>query len=140
MKLILNLLQKEINMSEGYSTELTEGQEIYIPVWSPTVALANLTQVSKILRSALEDEIPGLEVPTAIISIMEAEDAEAAADIVKHFVMTARMDGHKITKNNYDELFANDLYLAMEIFTHVIHSQYSDFFKRGLAKVNYQES
>lgn len=75
-----------------------------------------------------------LNLSTAFISITEAKDAEVTSQLIEHFVCTVNMDERKITKQTFNEEFEGNIFLALEIFCHVIKSQYSDFFEQGLAE------
>lgn len=123
-----------------YKAELRDGREISIPSWSPSVALENLTKAGKYLGANEIVSISSLDIRAVIIAIMNAAEPAQVAAIMKHFVCTARLDGKRIIPEDYDGLFGGDLAILSEVFAHVIHSQYSDFFERGLAKEPSQES
>ena len=53
-----------------------------------------------------------------------------------HFVKQARLDGEKLTDDSAVE--ALGMATIIEVFVHVIHSQFNDFFVSGLAKANSQ--
>lgn len=126
------------NMS-GYNAVLKEGQEVYIPSWPVSVALENLTKAGKYIGSDNLIRISELNIPSAMVAIMNAEDSNTTSELIKHFVCEARMDGEKIMKIDYDTKFKDNIYLAIEIFCHVVRAQYYDFFKQGLAKEPSQE-
>lgn len=119
-------------MNKGYSASLKDGQEIYIPNWPANVQFENLTQVCKLLG---QDNVVAISIdksiPVAMAAIMSADDSELATKLILHFVQQARIDGDKVTSNNFDEL---GMSVLVELFVHVLHSQYSDFFVSGLAK------
>jgi len=123
----------------GYNATLKDGQEIYIPSWPASVALENLTKAGKYIGSDNLLRIAELNYPAAMLSITESDDSKTTAELIKHFVCEARMDGNKIDKAGYDSQFEGNLFLAIEIFCHVIKAQYYDFFKSGLAKETSQE-
>lgn len=124
-------------MSEGYTATLADMREIYIPNWPANVQFENLTKVCKILgQENVITVATEINVPAAMLSIMDAEDAELATKLVLHFVQQARIDGNKVLPNSFDEL---GMATIVELFAHVLHSQYSDFFVSGLAKVHSQD-
>lgn len=121
-------------MKENYSATLVNGQEIYIPNWPVTVQLENLTQVGKVFGTNNVIEICTLNIKHFIVSLMSCEDHKLAAQLVRHFICQVRIDGSKIEGKTIDEMFTGDLALIAEIFCHLMHSQYHDFFVSGLAK------
>ena len=118
----------------GYNANLKDGREIYIPSWPVNVQLENLTNASKYLGPQHIISIAELDVKAVIVAIMNASDPAQTAQLIKHFVCQVRIAGSKITEETMDAMFENDLKGIAEIFAHVIHSQYSDFFDSGLAK------
>ena len=121
-------------MKEPYKRTLANGSEIYIPNWSVDVALENLTQAGKVLGSENIISISELNKASAIVALMNAENPKLASQLVKHFICQVRIDGNKITPETINNMFDGKLGLVLELFTHVIHSQYADFFSSGLAK------
>ena len=115
----------------NYNAELADGREIYIPAWSAKVQFENLTQVCKVLGQDQVIEISTLNVPAAMLAVMGSEDAQLSTKLVFHFVQQCRMDNEKISLDSMDAL---GMPTIIELFTHVIHSQYNDFFVSGLAK------
>lgn len=118
-------------MSEGYHATLKDGQEIYIPNWPAKVAFENLTQATKYLGQDNVINISTLNVPAAMLAVMGSDDPQASTKLVLHFICQARIDGEKITPADAD---FHGMSLIIELFTHVMHSQYNDFFVSGLAK------
>jgi hypothetical protein len=119
-------------MTEGYTAALQDGREIYIPNWSATVQFENLTQVCKVLGQENVIAITtDKSVPVAMLAIMDAEDHKLATKLVFHFIQQARIDGSKIDTNKIEQL---GMPTITELFVHVLHSQYNDFFVSGLAK------
>lgn len=116
-----------------YSAELADGREIFIPSWSVSVQFENLTQACKYLGQNYVEEISAnINVPAAMVAIMGSDDAKAASKLVMHFVQQARIEGKKINLGEIDELGMDTV---IELFAHVLHSQYSRFFASGIAKV-----
>ena len=119
-------------MQEGYSAALDDGREIYIPNWPANVQFENLTQVCKMLG---QDNVITIatdkNVPAAMLAIMNAEDHVMATKLVFHFTQQARIAGEKIMPNTMGEL---GMATIVELFVHVLFSQYNDFFVSGLAK------
>lgn len=126
--------------TKNYSASLKDGRKIYIPSWPVDVALENLTLAGKYLGTENVINISTLSIPAVIVAIMGATDPKAAASLVKHFLCTVRIEGDKITPETINSMFEGDLASVAELFAHVMHSQYSDFFKLGLAKVNSPDS
>lgn len=120
----------------GYKAVLEDGRDIYVPTWDATTAYTNLTNTSAIIGIDNLVAISQDNVPAAIMALATAEDANKSAQLLKHMVCEARVDGEKILPMSFDDKFKDKLYLAMEIFNHVMIAQYRDFFERGLAKVN----
>lgn len=121
-------------MKEPYRKRISDGREIYIPNWPVDVALENLTQVGKLLGTENVINISELNIPAAIVAIMKCENPKLATALIKHFVCQVRIDGSKIEPETISAMFEGDLHGVVELFTHVIHSQYSEFFSLGLAK------
>tara|TARA_R110000850_G_scaffold274529_1_gene412128 strand:- start:575 stop:820 length:246 start_codon:yes stop_codon:yes gene_type:complete len=71
-----------------------------------------------------------------MVAIMGSEDFKASTDLMMHFIKQARLDGDKLTEDNIDDM---EMDVLIEIFTHVMHSQFNSFFVLGLAKVPYQQ-
>jgi hypothetical protein len=115
----------------GYTANLEDGREIYIPNWSAKVQFENLTQVCKIFGQDSVITISALNVPAAMLAVMGSDDGVLATKLMFHFVQQARMDGEKLTSDSLNEMSMIDV---VELFTHVVHSQYNDFFVSGLAK------
>lgn len=118
----------------GYKNTLNDGREIYIPTWPIDVALENLTRAGQQLGAENVINIAGLNMPAFIVAIMGAKDPKNAVSLVTHFVCQARVAGNKIEPGTIQAMFEDDLAGVAELFTHVMHSQYSRFFELGLAK------
>lgn len=121
-------------MSEGYSATLKNGEEIYIPPWPIDVSLENLARAGKSLGNDNVVLISKLNIPAVVNGIMKSKDPEESANLIKHFVCQARISGKKITPDTLDDMFTDKLAMIAEIFAHVMHYQYNDFFELGLAK------
>lgn len=126
-------------MKEAYRKTINDGREIYIPNWPVDVALENLTQVGKLFGTENVILISELNVPAAVVAVMNCSNPKLAAALIKHFVCQVRIDGNKIEPNTINSMFEGDLHVVLELFTHVIHSQYASFFDLGLAKAPSQE-
>lgn len=118
-------------MTDGYRANLKDGRAIYIPNWSVKVQFENLTQACKYLGQNNVITISALNVAAAMLAIMGSEDSDLSTQLVLHFTQQARIEGEKITLDNLDEI---GMATVVEVFTHVMHSQYHDFFESGLAK------
>ena len=121
-------------MKEPYKKKIADGREIYIPNWPVDVSLENLTQAGKILGSENVINISELNQAATIVALMNADNPQLASRLVKHFICQVRIDGNKITAETINDMFDGQLEVVLELFTHVIHSQYSNFFSSGLAK------
>jgi len=119
----------------GYTSALKDGREIYIPAWPIDVSLENLTLAGKCIGAEHVINIASLNISSVIVAIMEADNPKQTASMIKHFVCQARIAGNKIEPGTLDNMFDGDLKGVAELFAHVIHSQYNDFFESGLAKV-----
>ena len=124
----------------GYKGKLNDGREIYIPTWAVDVALENVTLAGKYLGIENVINIAELNTAAVIVAIMSAKEPKLTVGLIKHFVCTVRIEGSKILPETLNEMFEGDLKSIAEIFSHVVHSQYSDFFELGLAKENSQDS
>jgi len=124
----------------GYTATLKDGREIYIPAWPVNVSLENLTMAGKYLGTERVINISELNIAAVIYAISESAEPKEAANLVEHFVCQARIAGEKIEPNTINTMFEGDLKVVAEIFAHVIHSQYADFFASGLAKETSQEA
>jgi len=126
--------------NKDYSAKLRDGRNIYIPSWPVDVALENLTLAGKMLGTENIINIAALNIPSVIVAIMGAEDAKQAAALVKHFICQVRIEGSKIEPATINNMFEGELSTITELFAHVIHSQYNNFFELGLAKADSQDS
>lgn len=127
-------------MSDGYSGTLKDGREIYIPHWPVDVAVENLTKAGQLFGNEAVVNMATPSLLAVVKSIMEAKDPVDTAAFVKHCICQARMEGEKISNRNVDKLFSHDLAGAAELFAWVLHEQYYDFFKLGLAEVSSPKS
>jgi len=118
----------------GYAAKLKDGREIYIPSWPVDVALENLASAGKYLGSENVINISELNMASVIVAIMKSEVPAKTAELVAHFVCSVRIDGSKIEPATVNTMFADDLKGVAEMFAHVIHAQYADFFESGLVK------
>ena len=118
----------------GYSAMLKSGKEIYIPKWPINTSVQNLTHVSNAFGTEAVINIATLNIPAVIVAIMSSTDPRLSTKILMDFVCEARIDSSKILPTNIDSLFGDSLVEVAEIFAHVLHYQYSDFFESGLAK------
>lgn len=118
----------------GYNGKLRDGSEIYVPHWPASVSLENLTRAGQYLGTDNLIRISELNIPSVIVAIMESKEPAQLAGLMKHFVCQARVDGSKVSPGDFDTLFTGNLDKATEIFAHVVHAQYHDFFVSGLAK------
>jgi hypothetical protein len=129
------------SLISGYSAELSGGQKVYIADWLPSVALQNLTQAGKYIgidNLLAISKLDEYSTHTAILAVTEATDPELTMDLIQHFVCTAAMDGDRIQKHSFDATFKDNLFLVIELFCHVVKSQYADFFALGLVAVQPQ--
>ena len=124
---------------KDYKANIKDGRAIFIPAWPVDVALENLTQIGKCLGMDNVINISTINIPAVIVSIMDSEDHKLTSSMIKHFICQVRIEGNKITLETINSMFEGDLYSVAELFAHVIHSQYSDFFELGLAKELSQE-
>lgn len=119
----------------GYSGFLKDDREIYIPHWSVSVSLENLTKASQYLGA---DNLVAIasnkSVASSIVALTQATEAKQAVAIITYFVCQARVDGEKLTQSSVDQLFKGKLQDVMEIFATVVHAQYAAFFEHGLVK------
>ena len=123
----------------GYNATLATGQEIYIPNWSAKVQFENLTKACKVLGQDEVINLSALNVPAAMLAVMGSEDSADCTGMVMFFCQQARIAGEKVVlKDGGMELMLGgeimDMALIIEVFTHVMHSQYHSFFESGLAK------
>jgi hypothetical protein len=122
-------------MSNDYHGKLDDGREIFIPSWTVKVQYENLTQACKYLGQDNVVTISALNVAAAVLAVMGSDDAEASTQLVIHFTQQARIEGEKITPASINEL---GMFTVIELFAHVMYSQYNDFFVSGLAKARCQ--
>lgn len=119
-------------MNKNYKAQLKDGREIYIPRWSVSVQYENLVQACKHLG---QDDVikisTNVNVPATMLAIMGSDDAEATTSMVLHFTQQARIDDKKVMGEVVEEL---GMATIVELFSHVMYSQYSDFFVSGLVK------
>lgn len=70
-----------------------------------------------------------------MVAVMGSDDYKASTDLMMHFIKQARLDGEKLTEKNIEDM---EMDILIELFTHVMYSQFNSFFVLGLAKVPYQ--
>ena len=128
-------------MSKEYHASIKDGREIYIPNWPVDVSLANLSQAGKCFGDETLIRMSSLNIPSAIVALMNAGDTNLAVSLIKHFICQVRIDGSKILPETINDMFegSTGLAIVMELFCHVLHSQFSDFFELGLAKAHSQD-
>lgn len=117
-----------------YTATLKDGRAIAIPNWPIHVALENLTNVGKVLGVESVINIAEINIPAVIVAIMNAKDPKSCASIIKNFVCQARIAGSKIELGTIDDMFDGNLPIVAELFAHVVHAQFQDFFVSGLVK------
>lgn len=121
-------------MTEPYRVTIKDGREIYVPNWPIDVALENLAQAGKVFGNENVIRMSERNIPAAIVALMKSDDPKLAARLIKHFVCQVRIDGSKILPETLNGMFEGKLSVVMELFCHVMHSQYDEFFSLGLAK------
>lgn len=123
-------------MTEPYRKTIKDGREIYVPNWPVDVALQNLAQAGKVFGNENVIRMSELNIPAAVVALMSTDDPALAARLIKHFTCQVRIDGSKIAPETINGMFegSKGLAVVMELFCHVMHSQFSDFFDLGLAK------
>jgi len=119
---------------KDYKATLKDGRSIFIPSWPVDVALENLTQAGKVLGSENIINISTINIPAVIVAVMNCEDPKTTSALIRHFICQVRIEGDKISPETINNMFEGSLFTVAELFAHVIHSQYSDFFELGLAK------
>ena len=115
----------------GYSSTLDDGREIYIPYWSASTQFKHLTEACKYLGQDNVIAISALNVPAAMLAVMGSDDAEESTRLVLHYCQQVRVDGDRVNQASFDEI---GITVLIEMFTHVLHAHYDDFFVSGLAK------
>ena len=128
---------------KDYHAVLKDGTEIFVAQWSASVAFMNLGKVCKAFGKARVEAIAKLDeysINNAKASLMDTEDAEKTYAAMQHFVCTIGMDGKRVLPNTFDDMFSEDMGKAVEIFAHVVHAVYSDFFEQGLTEDSSQPS
>lgn len=118
----------------GYNAKLKDGSKIRIDNWPPFIGIKNLTNCSKILGDDNVVAISKLSTHAAIAAIMNAKDSDLCAKLITHFCTCAVVDGKRIDAETFDSMFEKKMHIVIEIFTHVVHSQYNDFFVHGLVR------
>lgn len=126
-------------MEDSYTAILKDGTKIQIPMWSATVGIQSLSKAGQYIGATNLILISELDLKTVMVAILDSKDPDNTAELIKHFVCSARLDGKKISKNEFDDLFQGNLGKVIEIFAHVVKSQYSSFFLQGLAEEHSQE-
>ena len=121
---------------KGYTGKLKEGKEIFVPYWPVDVSLENLTKAGKYFGTENIIRISELNIPAAIVAISECKDPANGAAFIKHCICQVRIDSQKIEPDDVDTMFVGKIHEAVEMFVHVIHAQYADFFVQGLVKAN----
>lgn len=125
---------------KGYKAPLKNGKKIFIDNWPVEIALGNLTLASRVLGPDYVRQIADLDHKATIKAIVNAQDHKGTAEFIAHCVTCVVLDGVRITPELLDTQFEGKLHEVAELFTHVIHSQYHDFFDYGLAEDNSQET
>lgn len=118
----------------GYNATLKSGKPIRINNWPIDIALGNLTLASRILGPDAMHEISKLSIKETLKAVLNAKDHEETTNLIIQFCCCAVLDGKNISKDTLNTMFEGQLHLVIEIFTHVVHSQYASFFAFGLAE------
>lgn len=118
----------------GYKAKIDDGRDIYIPAWPIDVCLENLTRAGQYLGVENVINIAKINKAAVIVAIMGSSEPKETASLIKHFVCQVRIDGSKIEPDTIEDMFDGKLAVVAELFAHVIHAQYSDFFASGLVK------
>ena len=118
----------------GYNAELQNGSKIRIDNWPPIIGIKNLNNCSKILGDANVLAISKKDLHATTVAIMNAENPDLVSKLVTHFCTCVVLDGKRIAADTFDQDFEGKLNVVVELFMHVIHSQYFDFFEYGLVK------
>lgn len=122
----------------NYKGHLKDGRPIYVPEWDIPTQLENLTKAGKYLGAERAITISEINVPAVITAIMESDQPKILSNLIAWFVCQARLDGSKIEPETINDMFAGELHVVAEIFAHVMHAQYYEFFRSGLAKEHSQ--
>lgn len=122
-----------------YYAKLRDGRDIYIPNWPVDVALENLAQAGKVFGTPNVIRIAEGNMAAAINALTKSDDPKLASALIKHFICQARIDSKKIEPDTLATMFEGELFVVMELFMHVLISQYADFFALGLVKEHSQE-
>ena len=126
---------------KGYKATLADGRtKIFIDNWPVEIALSNITLASRLIGPDYVREISKLDKKSAIMAVMNAKDHKGVAEFISHCCTCVVYDGVRITAEIMDTKFEGKLHEVIELFTHVLHSQYDNFFAYGLAEVSSPET
>ena len=138
--------------NEGYTAELVgdvtddnckyAGNQIFIPNWPANTQFENLASLCKVFGS---DNIVAIALekstPHAMQACMNATDEEQASKLLLYVVQQARIEDDKGNAKKLTSGSVQDMPITvlLELFIHVVHSQYEAFFALGLAKAPSQD-
>ena len=125
-------------MEKKYHATIKDGREIYIPAWPVQTQIENLTTLCKYLSDGSVINIAELNFTATKHAIMNADNPMLVADMIKHLTCQVRVAGTKVTPETFDTFYDGKLEVVVELFTHLVHSQYSTFFGLGEVKENSQ--
>lgn len=118
---------------QGYKNTLKNGKPIYIRNWPVNVQFANLAHACDLWGNDEMVAIAKLDMKAAMRAAMNTKQPTKSADMMAQFVSTVALDGVSISQDKINTMFESNMGQVLEIFAHVIHSQYNDFFDLGLA-------
>ncbi len=122
---------------EGYRAKLQTkgfvGKPIYIKNWPINTLLTNISHATRLWGADELVAVAKLDLQAAMRCATKSGAGEEGADLILHMIKSVTLDGKSLDVADLNHLFEARPITAIEIFMHVIHSQYDDFFASGLA-------
>lgn len=113
---------------------LHDGRQVHVPQWSVFVAVENIAWAGKIIGDDILVDISRNDVHAVKEALTSGKaDPEQFLELIKHFVLFARVDGSKIDEDNINKVLPT-LGELCDCFAVVCHVQFHDFFSYGIAK------
>lgn len=104
---------------------------VMVRQWPASIALENLSEALGLLGSNLTFFIDGSYQFQDVLRVLHSCDHKRLTDLLKRFVIAARVDGRDIKPEAFNAEYNGELHRVFETFALVCQSNYRDFFEQG---------
>lgn len=110
-----------------------DGHVVFVMQWPATKGMEMQAKLLSTMGSNVLPFIHGdWKFGDLVRLISMANDPVAYVELVKEFIMCARVDGQEVTRQTFDFTYSGELMLAYKIFAFACEAQFKDFFSQGL--------